>query len=153
MTSNMRNYFGLSTGPTATLSSDNPNARLLINDLPVPTGKFSGQLFSPVTVKALAPAGYKFVGWYGQGASGGDAIINTGDAWYYYDQGSLDGEDWKAPSYDASAWSQGEAPLGFYTSDANNGRGYRTFLDYGGNTGNKRPTYYFRKQVNVKNYG
>ena len=152
MVSNMRSYFGLSNGPTVTLSSDNDAARLFINDLPVPTGKFSGTLFGPVTVKAAAPAGYKFVGWYGQGTNGGDAIINTGDTWYYYDQGSLDGQDWKAPGYNASGWNQGEAPLGFYTSDGNNGRGYRTFLDYGDNASNKRPTYYFRKQVNLKNY-
>ena len=152
MTGNMRNYFGLSAGPTVTLSSDTEGARLLINDLPVPTGKFGGQLFNPVKVKAVAPAGYKFVGWFGQGSNAGNNIIQTGDTWYYYDQGSLDGKDWKAANYSADGWQQGQAPLGFYTSDGNNGRGYRTFLDYGGNTSNKRPTYYFRKQINLNNY-
>ena len=152
MAAYMRSYMGINNGPTVNLSADNDAARLLINNLPVPTGKFNGMLFPPVTVRAEAPAGYKFVGWYGQGTSGGDAIINTNDVWQYYDQGSLDDQDWKSTSYRADGWSQGEAPLGFFTSDQNNGRGYRTFLDYGDNASNKRPTYYFRKQVNVKNY-
>lgn len=152
MTANMRSYMNLSNGPSATLSSDHEAARILINNLPVPTGKFSGQLFYPVTVKAVAPAGYKFVGWYGQGSTAGDVVVSNGDTWRYYDQGSLDGEDWKAEAYNADSWPTGEAPLGFYTSDGNNGRGYRTFLDYGNNASNKRPTYYFRKQVNVNNY-
>ena len=46
-----------------TIYSNIPDARLTINDLPIPTGHFDGQLFMPATVKAQAPSGYKFEAW------------------------------------------------------------------------------------------
>lgn len=56
-------YGGISTEQNVSLTSEKDNARLLVNDLPVPTGKFSGKLYYPVTVKAVAPAGYRFAAW------------------------------------------------------------------------------------------
>lgn len=44
-------------------SSNLPQARLYMNRIPVPTNRFSGVLFPSVTLKAEAPAGYRFVGW------------------------------------------------------------------------------------------
>lgn len=149
LVSSMRSYLALQTSQKVALSSDTPEARLLINDLPVPTGRFNGQLFSPVTVKALAPAGKKFIGWYGQSSSTGNTLFESGSSWTYYDQGSLDGDDWTASNYDDSFWREGYAPLGYYTSDPSNGRGYKTELEYGLDANYKYPTYYFRKKVNV----
>lgn len=48
---------------TATLSSNIDGASIVLNGMEVPTGKFSGQLFGSVTLKAAAPAGYRFLGW------------------------------------------------------------------------------------------
>ena len=45
------------------LSSNTEGAKIYINDMEVPTGKFNGQLFAPATLKAVAPAGYKFYRW------------------------------------------------------------------------------------------
>ncbi len=45
------------------LSSNIDEAQLFLNELPIPTAKFNGQLFPPYTVRACAPAGYKFTGW------------------------------------------------------------------------------------------
>ena len=63
----LKNYntFGLSssTARKISLSSNTQGARLYINDIEVPTGAFNGQLFAPVTIKAVAPAGYKFYRW------------------------------------------------------------------------------------------
>ena len=130
---------------TATLSSDNAQARLLLNGLPVPTGKFSGTLFAPAVVKAEAPAGYRFEGWMIPSQNNdADYLIPLGSQWEYYDQGSLDAQDWTATTISTTGWGKGLAPLGYYTSDSNNGRGYQTFLDYGTDSNNKRPTYYFR---------
>ena len=39
------------------------NAILTLNEIEIPTGKFIGHVFLPATVKAIAPSGYKFVGW------------------------------------------------------------------------------------------
>lgn len=148
--SNMRNYFGLSTPMRVTLSADLPEAKLQINGLEVPTNAFSGQLFAPITVSATAPAGYRFTGWTSNRSTSATTLFSKGSSWSYYDQGSLDGEDWTASTY-SNTWSTGAAPLGYFTSDASNARGYKTFLDYGGNANSKYPTYYFSKQVTLSN--
>lgn len=145
------NYGFYGNGQLVGLSSDNDLARIYINNMPVPTGEFSGRLFAPITVKVVAPAGMKFIGWTGQGVTSGKSLFDKGDEWLYYDKGSLDGENWKEVSYDESEWESGNAPLGYFTSDASNGRGYQTFLDYGGNSQQKYPTYYFRKEINLEN--
>ena len=134
------------------LNSNIDEARIRVNNMVVPTNQFAGSLFSPITLKANAPANYKFVGWR---SNNGEAIEMTlfskGDSWNYYDQGSLDGDNWTAANYDATSWREGCAPLGYFTSDSNNGRGYNTFLDYGSDANNKRPTYYFRKEFTISN--
>lgn len=45
------------------LSSDVPDARILINGQDVPTGEFNGYLYQPITLTAKAPMGYEFTGW------------------------------------------------------------------------------------------
>lgn len=134
---------------TATLSANTPEARLTVNGLPVPTNRFSGKLFSPVTVRAQAPAGYVFKGWSSSSNTTTKELFAYGSAWRYYDQGSLDGTSWKISGYNDSHWPTGNAPLGYFVTDASNGRGYKTFLDYGGNTNNKYPTSYFRTTVDL----
>ena len=46
-----------------TLDTDTPGATLFINSQEVPTSRFDGALFAPVTLRAQAPAGYRFSGW------------------------------------------------------------------------------------------
>ena len=149
----LRNYsrMRLSTTPsmTGTMTANTDGAHIFVNDLPVPTDRFSGTLFAPATLRAAAPAGYDFKGWYGSETSGELVLFDRGSVWAYYDQGSLDGTSWKTSTYAAKQWAQGEAPLGYYTSDWGNQRGYRTTLDYGDDAQNKRPTYYFIKQVTL----
>ena len=144
---NMRNYFNLEPSKMITLSSNVEEARLLINGLEVPTGKFSGQLFSPITVTAAAPAGYRFVGWRSASSAVGSSLFSRGSSWNYYDQGSLDGVDWTSSSYNAT-WPDGNAPLGYFVTDGANSRSYQTFLDYGDDN-NKYPTSYFRKTITL----
>ena len=61
----MRDFVGLSSGDelAVSLASDLEQATLRVNGLCVPTGKFAGKLYAPVTVTASAPAGYRFTGW------------------------------------------------------------------------------------------
>ena len=132
------------------ISANIENVSLRVNDMEVPTGRFNGALFSPITLKAEPKAGYRFVGWSTIGTSGeGTTLLARGAQWDYYDQGSLDGESWSNKSYDTSTWEQGNAPLGYFTSDASNGRGYSTILDYGTDANAKRPTYYFRNSFRL----
>ncbi|MBR5062122.1 MAG: CotH kinase family protein [Prevotella sp.] len=47
----------------AIIESNVEGAKLFINNTNIPTGSFNGNLFAPVTLKALSPAGYTFKGW------------------------------------------------------------------------------------------
>ena len=129
------------------LSSNTGKGRLFVNDIPVPTGKFDGKLFAPVVFRAEAPGGYRFAGWVGAGATLTN-IVDFGENWKYYDQGSLDGRQWYSTTYSDYSWSEGQAPLGFANVDAMKSL-INTTLDYGTDTQGKRPTYYFRKKFNL----
>ncbi len=124
------------------LSANIDEARITLNDMMVPTNKFKGSLFGAVTLKAEAPAAYRFLGW----RNAGDAAVETpifdyNSSWKYYDKGSLDSYKWEALYYGETNWTSGNAPLGY----SSNNNGYNTIIDYGENSSQKRPTYYFRK--------
>ena len=51
------------TRQTVTLNANTNGAHLYVNGLEVPYADFNGHLFTPVTLKAEAPAGYRFAGW------------------------------------------------------------------------------------------
>ncbi|WP_081778394.1 CotH kinase family protein [Xylanibacter brevis] len=126
-----------------TLSTDIANAQLLIDGLQVPTNRFSGYLFAPATLRAVAPAGYIFQGWKQPSQKSETMLFDNGTTWSYYDQGSLDNADWTSPTYQTTGWNTGRAPLGYDNPNVSTS----TRLDYGDNTNDKRPTYYFRKNV------
>lgn len=116
------------------LSSNIPAAGLLVNGMDVPTGKFNGMLFAPVTLTAKAPAGYKFIGWKNASATSSSnttTVFATDSEWKYYQQ-SLDNTSWTASNYSDNQWASGNAPLGY-------GKVQNTVLT------SNRPTYYFRK--------
>lgn len=67
MITNMRNYSKMKlagvSNSSVILSSNIPEAGILVNGQQIPTGKFNGRLFHPITLKAVAPEGYRFKGW------------------------------------------------------------------------------------------
>lgn len=138
-----------STAIQTKLSANIPQARMAINGIGVPTNRFDGSLFAPIILTAQAPTNYRFVGWKELDNTSGSSLFSKKSIWEYYDQGSLDGTNWMEMSY-TDTWNEGKSPLGYYTSDSQNQRGYQTFLDYGTDAQNKRPTYYFRKHFIVK---
>jgi hypothetical protein len=70
-------------------------------------------------------------------------LIPAGSAWKYNDSGSNLGTAWRAAAYDDASWPLGLAELGYGDGDES------TVLSYGGNTTNRRITYYFRRSFNV----
>lgn len=76
MTNALKNYWRMQLtnkkAVSGKLSSDTNGARIELNGIDLPTGKFNGRLFSPMTISAVAPAGYKFAGWR---ASNGNDIV------------------------------------------------------------------------------
>ncbi len=125
------------------LSCNIPGGCIILNGQQVPTGAFDGKLFPPVTLRAEAPGGYRFDGWYpvSGGETVGTPLVHKGEEWTYYDRGSLDGKLWKRASYGTGDWKTGRAPFGYGNADG----GYKTSLDFGSDGDNKRTTYYFRK--------
>ena len=155
MTRAMKNYWRMYLTDTemqqAELSVSDPAGTIFINDIEVPQDYFNGHLFAPVTLRAEAPAGYRFVGWNDLGGNldvETEEIFPLGDSWKYYDQGSLDETGWQDADYDDSDWSTGNAPLGF----GNSGKpmsNAATTLDWGYDSSNKRITYYLRKEITL----
>ena len=133
------------TQQSVKLSSNTKEGKIFVNGIELPYSEFDGYLFAPATFKAVAPAGYKFVGWRGNTSTNRTetTLFSSGSNWYYYDQGSLDGTDWK--NNVNTGWSSGSSPLGYFTSDNSNSRGYQTTLSYGNDSNQKHPTYYFTK--------
>ncbi|MCR5131739.1 MAG: CotH kinase family protein [Prevotella sp.] len=142
----LQNYstFQLSgrTAQAVTLSSDTEGARIEVNNVNIPTGKFSGNLFQPAKLKAVAPAGTVFQGWLSGGGNQTE-IFPKASSWYYYDKGSLDGINWNSSGYSTSSWSRANAPLGYGMN------GVATTISYGSNSSNKYPTYYFRRSFTL----
>lgn len=122
-----------------TITSDLEQAKLRVNNMEIPYGQFNGYLFAPSKITAEAPSGYKFTGWK-KASTTTKTIIPEGSYWKYYDQGSLDGQQWYSNGFNDESWGLGNAPLGY-------GKEVATTLDYGGNAQNKYPTYYLRTTV------
>ena len=80
----------------------------------------------------------------GSGSSSGSSpatvktLIGSGSAWRYHDKGVDLGKDWRAQSYDHSAWPKSAAQFGYGDGDE------KTVVSYGSSASNKRPTTYFR---------
>ncbi|MDO5483010.1 MAG: CotH kinase family protein [Bacteroidaceae bacterium] len=98
---------------SVSISTNTTGAKLLINDTEVPYSEFNGYLFAPITVKAEAPAGYKFIGWTSDGTTKRETIFDMGSNWKYYDQGSLDGSNWTGRFYSDTQWESGASPIGY----------------------------------------
>jgi len=127
--------FGMTGARRLSVSSNVDGAQLLMNDMEVPTGKFSGNWYGAAKVRALAPAGYKFVGWgSGSGSSTQGEVFGRGSEWYYVQGRSLDNDpSWKSG---LNSTTKGNAPLGF-------GKTVNTTLTSG------NLTYYFSKTFNL----
>ena len=150
----LQSYFNLSKPITMELSSNIESATILANGQEVPKGYFNGSVYAPMILKAQAPAGFRFTGWKQPGNNTiiqSDQVFDVNSNWYYYDQGSLDGKNWKARLYSTSTWKNAKAPFGYGNVGIDGTDDYQTTLDYGGDDNNKRPTYYFRKNIQLTN--
>lgn len=125
------------------LSSSHPAVQLFVNDVPVPTNRFSGLLFGPVTLRAEVPAGMRFTGWRAMHPGTEVKVLDAGSHWHYWDGGSLDDTGWQNSTYNDRSWPSGPAPLGYAGKDL----GIRTTVSYGYSPSNKYPTCYLRGDV------
>ena len=131
------------------LSSNIPQARLQVNGQTVPTSRFNGEVFPPVTLTVSAPSGYRFAGWkklQGFLHTESTTLFAQRSSWKYHDDGSLDGVNWMDDGYAETGWANARAPFGY----SDNNAGITTKLGFGANAKNKYPTYYFRKTFTLK---
>ncbi len=73
----------------------------------------------------------------------GTALVSFGEVWKYLDDGSNQGVNWTARTFDDRAWQIGAAKLGY------GGDGETTTLSYGTNSAARCITAYFRKSFTV----
>jgi len=59
----LMNAYALSSKMDVNIDANCPYARIRMNGMEVPWGKFSGPLFAPTSVSSCAAEGYHFVGW------------------------------------------------------------------------------------------
>lgn len=59
----LKTAFQLKDEYTVSLTSNVPEAKILLNGQEIPTGRFNGYLFAPVTLTAATPGGNVFKGW------------------------------------------------------------------------------------------
>ena len=100
----------------------------------------------PVQLTAQPDIGQTFVRWEIEGElSETISFLDVGGVWRYNDSVTNDVPGWSEPTFDDSAWPSGPGPLGYGDGDE------ATVIGYGGNSGNKLITTYFRKEVVVTN--
>lgn len=135
-----------SSGQEVGLSVNTPVASLSVNGQTVPLNSFEGRLYPPVTLRACAPASYRFVGWKSMTAmsvGAGETLIPIHSDWKYSDMGPV-ASNWRFPVFSDRGWKEGKAPLGYGNHYAVN-----TTMSYGGDSSNKYPTYYLRRKFIV----
>lgn len=94
-----------------------------------------------ITLIAHSKDGYIFAGWKKTGA---DYLVKKEQVWKYNDSGTEPDISWKTVEFNDSDWAEGEAELGY------GDRNEKTVLSYGGDSGNKFITYYFRKTFQIE---
>lgn len=141
------------------LSTNMAAGRILMNDELIPKASLSGKYFTDKELKleAVAPLGYRFLGWKSDGEStptvSEDPIDTTGleythtRTWKYYtSKKGISETDWRSISYDDSSWLPGSGVMGY--KDGNNAD-FNTVIT-SGSEGAHYATVYFRSTFNLE---
>ncbi len=110
----------------ATLTTDREEVRLMPNQIRLVNGVGSAL----VNVRGLS-------------GDREETLVPRGATWRFLDDGSDQGTAWRAPDFDDSEWSSGEAELGYGDDDE------ATTVGYGEDEDNKHATTYFRTTFQV----
>ena len=81
-----------------------------------------------------------------QAVSANPELIPAGSVWRYLDNGVDQVAGWIQPAFNDAGWANGPAKFGF---NNNGNSSIATVLNYGNDSGNKYPAYYFRRQFVV----
>jgi hypothetical protein len=139
------NFFGLTDEVSLSVSAS-PVGGYKLNGITSTTDLVNAFYYKglPYQLEPVAPDGYVFKNWkITTHESTAISLINKGDSWKYFDQGSLPGASWPAAAFNDNTWASGAAQLGYGDNDE------QTTVSYGPDVNNKYVTTYFRKQFNV----
>ena len=145
------------------LSSNLSEGRVMMNGELLPTSSFSGKYFSGKTLKleAVAPMGYKFLGWKNNGESSSTPeVVETPvdtvgleythtRSWKCYtsEEGKGSSSKWSYDvDYDDSSWLPGSGVMG---NNDNDNSGFNTVIE-SGKAGKHYATVYFRSLFNLE---
>lgn len=120
----------------------NEACSLMFNEHLLPRTKWAGlyPMNMEINLTARDRAGYRFAGWRQTKMTD---LISKGSQWRYLDDGSNQGEAWRASDFDDSAWVSGEAPLGYGLTDV------KTKVSYGSSSSSKHISTYFRRNFSI----
>ncbi len=145
MLNDLSQFFGLS-GSTGLQVQVSPPERgwVRLHAMRLPEYPWSGSYLKnqPFTLTAEAKPGFNFIRWE-KTVDSLVQLVAPSTNWRYRDATTAPSANWNQGSFDASAWPEGPAELGYGDGDE------ATTLSYGGNANNKTISYYFRKTFNV----
>jgi hypothetical protein len=147
MQAHTKDFFGLGDNVNFSVSSSPVNSGgyklngITSNDNMVNVSYYKGL---PYQIEPAANDGFVFKKWkITERESSTVSIINKGETWKYFDQGTSPGTGWQTAGFNDAAWTSGPAQLGYGDGDE------QTVVNYGGDVSNKYVTTYFRKLFNV----
>lgn len=144
------------------LTSSLSAGRILMNGELIPTSNISSKYFSGKELKleAVAPFGYKFLGWKGEGESSAQAAVeddpidtvgleytHTREWKYYTSKDGKSNSKWRYDDYNDSEWLPGFGVMGYNDDDNSD---FNTVIE-SGNKGNHYAAVYFRSVFNLEN--
>ncbi len=145
------------------LSSNLSEGRVMMNGELLPTSDFSGKYFSDKTLKleAVAPMGYKFLGWKNNGESSSTPEVEETPvdtvgleythtrSWLCYtsEEGKGKNSTWSSDvNYDVSSWLPGHGVMGYNDNDNS---AFNTVIK-SGKAGKHYATVYFRSLFDLE---
>ncbi len=131
----------LGTGPTVAVPNSVPRVYYLFGPGDDDSSDYHHSLDPRLPGGAIHPAA-QLITFAGSGPST-TGYVGSGDEWKYLDNGSNQGTAWRAASFDDSTWQSGPSQLGYGDGDE------ATVVSFGGDSGNKHPTTYFRKNFDI----
>jgi len=96
-----------------------------------------------IAVEAKPLVGHTFKHWERTWLQGTTTLIPMGSSWRYFDGSALPASNWNTPIFSDAGWAVGAAQLGY------GGKGEVTTIGYGGNSGAKYTTSYYRYRVTI----
>lgn len=145
---------------TLNVTSSTSRAHILMNNELMPNASMSTQYFKGKQVKleAIAPAGYKFIGWKdGNETSSSTPVVEDGAidttnlqythnrTWKYFTSEAGLENDWRYADFDDSDWAEGSGKMGYHDKGT---YAYDTEIK-SGEAGDHFATVYFRSTFNV----